>query len=122
MNKIYYLSTCDTCKRLMKEWQLDDTIEKIDLKRHPLNESELESLYQQSGSYELLFNKRARLLREKGLKSKDLKEDDFKALLLEHYSYLARPVVLLDQHIFSGNSKANSEALMSFLSERSSQS
>lgn len=106
----------------MKEWQLDDTIEKIDLKRHPLNESELESLYQQSGSYELLFNKRARLLREKGLKSKDLKEDDFKALLLEHYSYLARPVVLLDQHIFSGNSKANSEALMSFLSERSSQS
>lgn len=115
MRKIYYLSTCDTCKRLMKEWNLDDTFEKIDIKNQPLDADELESLYLLAGSYEALFNKRARLLREKGLKAAELKEDDFKKLLLEHYSFLARPVVQVGDHIFIGNSKSNSALLIAHL-------
>ena len=40
MKKIYYLSTCDTCKRIMKELPLDDFI-KVDIKTDPLTENDL---------------------------------------------------------------------------------
>ncbi len=115
MRKLYYLSTCDTCKRLLKDWKLDDSFQKIDLKKDPINANDLQELYVRTRSYESLFNKRARLLRERGLKAKDLKEADFKSLLLEHYSFLARPIVLIGDRIFIGNSKANSEALITYL-------
>ena len=58
-----------------------------------------------SGSYESLFSKRAMLYREKGLHEKQLSEDDYKNLILEHYTFLKRPVVLVDGQIFVGNSK-----------------
>lgn len=58
-----------------------------------------------SGSYESLFSKRAMLYREKGLHEKELSEDDYKNLILEHYTFLKRPVVLVDGQIFVGNSK-----------------
>jgi arsenate reductase-like glutaredoxin family protein len=56
-----------------------------------------------SGSFEALFSKRARLFREKGLHEKSLSEADFKALILEHYTFLKRPVILVDDQIFIGN-------------------
>ena len=56
MKKIYYLSTCDTCKRIMKELPLDDFI-KVDIKTDPLTENDLGELCALSGSYEVLFSK-----------------------------------------------------------------
>lgn len=58
-----------------------------------------------SGSYESLFSKRARMYKERDLGNKILTEEDFKSLILEHYTFLKRPVILLDTHIFIGNSK-----------------
>lgn len=115
MNRVYYLSTCDTCRRLMKEWDLPASFERIDLKTNPIAAEELEQLRSLTDSYESLFNKRSRQLREKGLKAKDLVEKDFKDLILEHYSFLARPVVVSGESIFIGNSNANSEKLQEFL-------
>ena len=61
-------------------------------------------------SYESLFSKRARLYKELGLKEKNLTEDDFKKFILEHYTFLKRPVTIINDQIFIGNSKKVVEA------------
>ena len=105
MKKIYYLSTCDTNKRILKELNLPKDFIKQDLKINPVSEKELEELYQFSKSYEALINKRARLYNEFNLKDKVTKEADYKKLLLEHYTFLKRPVLINEQKIFIGNNK-----------------
>ncbi|MFT4800745.1 MAG: arsenate reductase [Flavobacteriaceae bacterium] len=105
MKKIFHLSTCDTNKRILKELNLPEDFIKQDLKTNPISEEELDKLYQFSKSYEALINKRARLYNERDLKNKDLKESDYKNLLLEHYTFLKRPVLINEQEIFIGNSK-----------------
>lgn len=114
MKKIYYLSTCDTCKRIMKELPLDDFI-KVDIKTDPLTENDLIELHGLSGSYEVLFSKVARLYRSMNLKEKNLQEVDFKKYLLEHYTFLKRPVFIVDNEIFIGNAKKNIELVKSKL-------
>ena len=106
MKKIYLLSTCDTNKRILKELNLPEEFEKQDIKTHPVSEKELEELFQLSGSYEALINKRARIYSERKLKDKNLNEADFKELLLEHYTFLKRPVLINNDEIFIGNSKS----------------
>lgn len=114
MKKIYYLSTCDTCKRIMKELPLDDFI-KVDIKTDPLTENDLIELHGLSGSYEVLFSKVARLYRSMNLKEKNLQEVDFKKYLLEHYTFLKRPVFIVDNEVFIGNAKKNIELVKSKL-------
>ena len=110
MKKIYYLSTCDTCKRILKEVNAPAAFELQDIKKEPLTHKELGYLRELSGSYEALFNKRARLYKERDLKNKKLSEEDFKNLLLEHYTFLKRPVIIKEDQIFIGNSKQEVEA------------
>ncbi len=110
MKKIYHLSTCDTNKRILKELNLSEEFIKQDLKTNPISEAELNDLYQFSKSYEDLINKRARLYQERDLKNKKLQEPDFKNLILEHYTFLKRPVLINDSQIFIGNSKKVVEA------------
>jgi arsenate reductase len=105
MKKIYYLATCDTCKRIIKELQLPSEFIKHEIKQQELTVKELEALRKLAGSYEALFSRRAKLYRERGLKDENLSEDDFKRFLLEHYTFLNRPVVVNEDRIFIGNSK-----------------
>ena len=105
MKKIYHLSTCDTNKRILKELNLSSEFIKQDIKTHPVTEIELEEMYQFTKSYEALINKRARMYSERKLKDKNLQENDFKNLLLEHYTFLKRPVLINNKEIFIGNSK-----------------
>lgn len=107
MKKIYHLSTCDTCKRIIKELDLPDSFIFQDIKTEEITEAQLEEMKELSGSYESLFSKRARLYKERDLKNKDLKEEDFKNLILEHYTFLKRPVIINEKQIFVGNSKKN---------------
>ncbi len=106
MKKIFYLSTCDTNKRILKELNLSSEFEKQDIKKNLISESELEEMYQFTRSYEALINKRAKLYSERGLKNKTLQEEDYKLLLLEHYTFLKRPVLINEDEIFVGNSKS----------------
>lgn len=107
MGKIYHLSTCDTCKRILKELQPLNGFVLQDIKTENVTASQLEEMYNLSGSYEALFSKRARLYKEKGLAAKELSETDYKKLILEHYTFLKRPVILVEDSIFIGNSKKN---------------
>lgn len=103
--KIYHLSTCDTCKRILKELQPLKDVELQDIKTDAITEEQLEEMHQMAGSYEALFSKRARLYRQKGLHEKNLSETDYKKYLLEHYTFLKRPVIVIEDEIFIGNSK-----------------
>lgn len=105
MKKIFHLSTCDTCKRILKEIDPSEDVILQDIKKDPVSEEKLEELKKMAGTYEALFNKRARLNKERGLKDKDLSEEDYKKLLLEHYTFLKRPVMINQKDIFIGNSK-----------------
>ncbi len=117
MLKVFYLSTCTTCKRILSEIELPDNHELIDVKKSPISAEDLAAMYRLEGSYEALFNKRAQLYKQRDLKSKSLKEEDFKHLLLEHYTFLKRPVFLFENSVFVGNSKKTVEQLKSFLDD-----
>jgi arsenate reductase len=92
--------------------QLDlDEFEKIDIKNNPLTEPQLLELYVITESYEELFNKRAKKFREQGLNKKELTENDLRKLLLEEYTFLKRPVFLINGDLYVGNSKSTVQEL-----------
>ncbi|MDT0645694.1 ArsC/Spx/MgsR family protein [Zunongwangia sp. F260] len=117
MKKIYHLSTCDTCKRILKELDPPSSFILQDIKTEKITEKQLEEMQELSGSYESLFSKRARLYKEKDLKNKDLDENQYKNLILEHYTFLKRPVVINNDEIFTGNSKKAVEAAKASIHE-----
>lgn len=110
MRKIYHLSTCTTCKRILGEMPEIDTFELQEVKKNPVTAEQLQQMYDKVGSYEQLFNKRAQLYKSEGLKDQNLQEEDFKRLILEQYTFLNRPVMFIDEAIFVGNSKKVIEA------------
>lgn len=105
MKKIYYLSTCNTCTRIINELNLPKAFILQDIKTEPVTTEQIEDMRSLTDSYESLFSKRARLYKELGLKEKSLSEDDLKNYILEHYTFLKRPVILYNNQIFIGNSK-----------------
>ena len=115
MHLFYYLSSCDSCKKIMKTLALSDDITQIDIKKNPLTAEQLEVLYQLSGSYEALLNKRAQKLKE--IDKSTLDEAKIKALLLSHYTFLKRPVLLYQDKLYVGNAKATIAAAKAALDE-----
>ena len=107
MRKIYYLASCDTCRKIIKSLPSNANLEFHDIRQNPITVEELEFMHQLSGSYEGLFSKKAQLYKEKGLKNMTLTEEDYKNYILEHYTFLSRPVVILENEIFIGNSQPN---------------
>ena len=114
MRKVYYLSTCSTCKRIMGELPLDD-FEKQDIKSQPMSENQVDEMKSLAGSYEALFSRVAMKYRSMGLNEMDLKEADYKKYILEEYTFLKRPVFLIDGQIYIGNNKKNVAAVKSAL-------
>jgi arsenate reductase len=103
MSKIYYLSTCDTCKRIMNQWNLNDC-RLQDIKHVPITEEQIDEMIALAGSAEALFSKRARKYKELGLKDKTLNDSDIRALILEEYTFLKRPVLIHEGTVYIGNS------------------
>ena len=64
-----------------------------------------------AGSYETLFSRRALKYRAMGLHEKELKEKDYRDLILDEYTFLKRPVAIIDNKIFIGNTNAVVAAL-----------
>jgi len=116
MRKIYFLKTCDTCKRIIKSLPNTDTFVFQDIKEEPISVKQLEEMYALTNSYEVLFSKRAKLYKEMGLKDEVLQENDFKRYILEHYTFLNRPVIIVEDKIFVGNSPKSVQAAIDTLS------
>ncbi|WP_075340327.1 arsenate reductase family protein [Tenacibaculum agarivorans] len=110
MKKVYFLQTCDTCRRILKEVNIEG-FEQQEIKSSPITVDQLEELYKLTNSYEGLFNKRAKLYREMDLKNQNLQEQDYKQYILDEYTFLKRPVFVVEDEIFVGNSKKTIESL-----------
>lgn len=116
MKKVYYLSTCTTCKRIMDDLgPLMNDFEKQDIKTQPMTLDQIDQMQALSGSFESLFSRKAMKYRSMGLGEKDLSEGDYRKLIHEEYTFLKRPVFLLEDKIFVGNSKKTVEELRNSL-------
>jgi arsenate reductase len=98
--------------RILKDLNLTSDFILQDIKEEPLTAQQLEELHKLSGNYEALFSKRAKLYKEMDLKNANLQERDFKHYILDHYTFLKRPVIVVDSSIFIGNSKKIVEAAL----------
>lgn len=117
MQKVFYLKTCGTCTKILKQFDLTDW-ELREIKSQPITEEELSKMYTKTQSYEALFSRRSTQIKAQNIDVKSLKENDFKNLILNHYSFLKRPVFLTDHEIFVGNEKKNVENLEKFFAEK----
>ena len=104
--KIYYLSTCSTCARIIAELDLKKKrFEFQDIKTEPLTARQLDSLKKLAGSYEALFSRVAIKYRAMKLNERELSEKEMRDLILSEYTFLKRPVIVTGGEIFIGNSK-----------------
>jgi arsenate reductase len=88
----------------MDELKIPSSFIKQDIKVQGITEEELDELFNLTDSYEELFSRRAKLYQERSLKDKNLLEEDYKGLILEHYTFLKRPVIVNNDEIFIGSS------------------
>lgn len=94
----------------MKEIEIPSSFIKQDIKVQGITQEELDELFNLTDSYENLFSRRAKLFQERNLKNENLLEEDYKNLLLEHYTFLKRPVIVNNDKIFIGSSEKTVEA------------
>ncbi|OCA76217.1 arsenate reductase family protein [Chryseobacterium artocarpi] len=113
MKKVFYLNTCDTCRKILAQFDLTDW-ELREIKKQPITKEELEEMHKLIKSYDALFSRKSTQIKLRGLDVKSLGEKDFKELILDHYTFLKRPVFMTDKEIFVGNDKTNVEALRKF--------
>jgi arsenate reductase len=90
--------------------------EKQDIKTQAMSLDQIDHMKKLSGSYEALFSRKAMKYRSMGLGEKTLTEEDYRSLIQEEYTFLKRPVFIVDNEIFIGNSKKTIESLAQKLS------
>jgi arsenate reductase-like glutaredoxin family protein len=104
MKKIYHLAHCSTCQRILKEIKPTREFTLQDIKSEPVTAGQLDEMRKLSGSYEALFSRIAMKYRQWGLNEKKLTENDYRELILKEYTFLKRPVIILNEKIFIGSS------------------
>ena len=114
MKKIYTIGHCTTSLALFEETGLDKLIGKEftlqNIKFEKITPAQLDEMKKLAGSYESLFSRIAIKYRVMGLNTKKLAEKDYRKYILEEYTFLKRPVLIIDDQIFIGNSPKNVEA------------
>ncbi len=116
MKKVFYLKNCGTCKKILTEFDLSDW-ELREIKSKSITEEELQEMWELAGSYEALFSKRSTQIKARGIDTKTLTESDFKNLILDHYSFLKRPLFLTDKEIFAGSEQKTIESFRKVLNQ-----
>lgn len=110
MKKVFYLSTCDTCKRIINDLDLrSKDFEFQDIKFDKMTPDQVDHMVELAGTFESIFSKRSRKYKEFGLKDKTLSEQDLRQFILDEYTFLKRPVIIDGNEIFIGNSAKNIE-------------
>ena len=112
MKKIYHLGNCTTCQAIIKETAINKKgFDMQDIKFEKISPAQLDEMKKMAGSYEALFSRRAMKYKEWGLKDKELTEKDYRQYILDEYTFLKRPVVIINDSIFIGSEKKNVEML-----------
>jgi arsenate reductase len=106
MKKVYCVSSCSTCQRIIKD---GDLIKKgyayQNIKVDKITPEQLDEMKEMLGSYEAMFSRRSLKYKAMGLKDKKLTEKDYRNLILQEYTFLKRPVIISGKKIFSGSEK-----------------
>ena len=106
------MANCTTSQAIIKETRIDNKgFAMQDIKFEKITPAQLEEMKKMAGSYEALFSRRALKYKELGLKDKQLKENDYRDYILNEYTFLKRPVVIINDKIFVGSEKKTVEAL-----------
>ena len=109
---IYYLGTCTTCERILKEIPNLKSFTLREIKGDPITPKELDDMKKLAGSYEALFSRVALKYRALGLGKMALAEKDYRKYILEEYTFLKRPVMVLGKEIFIGNAPKVTAAMV----------
>lgn len=112
MMKIYHLGTCTTCQRILKEIPKLKRFELQDIKTEPITAAQLDELKRLAGTYEALFSRVALKYRALGLNTMTLTEKDYRKWILQEYTFLKRPVVVIGNAIFIGNAPKTVKAML----------
>ena len=107
MKKIYHLGICTTCQRILKELKPGKEFVLQEVKTEPITEKQIDEMAKMAGSYEALFSRIAIKYRVMGLNEKTLTEKDYRKYILQEYTFLKRPVIIIGKKIFIGNSPKN---------------
>lgn len=119
--KLYYLSTCSTCTRIMKDLKIKNyPFQLQDIKTQPVTEQQIDEMQKMTGSYLALFSKVALKFRGWGLNEMELTEQDYRKYILQEYTFLKRPVFIIGKKIFVGNAPKTIAAVASELKLSSS--
>ncbi|MEP7263446.1 MAG: ArsC/Spx/MgsR family protein [Bacteroidota bacterium] len=108
--KIYHLSSCTTCQRILKELKPSKEYILQDIKTESITAAQLNAMKKLAGSYEALFSRIALKFRAWKLNEMELTEVDYKKYILQEYTFLKRPVIIIGNQIFIGNSPKNIQA------------
>ena len=76
-----------------------------DIKFEKITPAQIDEMKNMAGNYEALFSRRALKYKELGLKDKTLSEKDYRQFILDEYTFLKRPVVIINDKIFIGSEK-----------------
>jgi arsenate reductase (glutaredoxin) len=107
MKHVFYLDTCSSCRRILRDVNPSKEFSLQNIKDQPINETQLNYLASLVGSYEALFNKQARKYRELELFKQELSEGDYKSLILKEYTFLKRPIFVINTSLYICKNKAS---------------
>lgn len=116
MKRIYHLSSCSTCQRILKEINPSSDFDLIDIKATNIDATALDWIAGKVGSYEALFSKRAMKYKSMGLNEMSLTEADYRKYMLEEYTFLKRPFIINNEEVFIGNAQKTVDAAKKSLS------
>lgn len=89
----------------MKEWNVDDSFELQNIKVDRMTGEQVDQMIEMAGSAAALFSKRSMKYRAMGLHERELSESEMRQFIIDEYTFLSRPVLILGDSIFVGNSK-----------------
>ena len=117
MKKIYHLGNCTTSQAIIKSTGIDKKgFQMQEIKFEKITPAQIDEMKKMAGNYESLFSRRAMKYKEWKLKDKILTEKDYRQYILDEYTFLKRPVVIIEDKIFAGSEKKTIAALKEALS------
>jgi arsenate reductase len=110
--KIYHLANCGTCQKILKDIPKIKRFEQQDIKTQAITPAQLDTMKKLAGSYEALFSRVAMKYRSMGLNEMTLTEKDYRKYILEEYTFLKRPTVIIGEQIFIGSAPKTVKAML----------
>ena len=95
----------------MAELWLGNDFEIQNIKADKISPDQLEDMRKLAGSYDALFSKRSLKFRAWNLQDRELTESEKRDLILKEYTFLKRPVIIVENEIFVGSARATVDAI-----------